>query len=489
MVPCGLGYQCLQHLDADYQLQVVGSPTMIVHGFTATTPFDPGQPLPTPPVFVPGNGNVYVAIFMSPLPTILGPNGQYQVIVTNPKTGHSFGCSAQLWQNEDVGVQPVDNVLIQELEPGQPAEIVFEVQNLGEEDMVPVMRVDQMFGADGEELAALRVDIAEADRLQVEPLKAEGVVRVPVKVELMENAPKNGIGDVILFVDVDGDGEPDAASSVIVRMADGRGTVEPIRLPQPLETMMGDVSCDGKMDSIDALLQLQFNIGLRDGAETCPVDERDGRAVYLPACDLNDDGDCGSIDALFVLQCDIGLPNMFCPEVNVLSNDAGEDTDSRIEQGIDATQQQTSTIHLEYPEITAGGTFTMTVMADTDLLINAVTLKVVYDRTEFETTGCQVIDDPRFGMGECNPKHPDDDMAHFNIVMATGISGTMRLADIGFKHIGNAVDTSAFDIDIRTFADGAGQPLNAIIGDTVVVEPVGVLSPEKFNVYLPLVDR
>jgi hypothetical protein len=57
----------------------------------------------------------------------------------------------------------------------------------------------------------------------------------------------------------------------------------------------GDANCDGSVNSIDALIVLQYVAGLRN---TVPCPE---------AADVNNDGNIGAVDAALILQIDAGL--------------------------------------------------------------------------------------------------------------------------------------------------------------------------------------
>ena len=72
--------------------------------------------------------------------------------------------------------------------------------------------------------------------------------------------------------------------------------------------MMGDVNCDGEVNTIDAMFILQHDVGLRQASTQCPPQPDD---LYIPNCDVRGDGACDSADALFILQCDLGMPNSF----------------------------------------------------------------------------------------------------------------------------------------------------------------------------------
>jgi hypothetical protein len=61
------------------------------------------------------------------------------------------------------------------------------------------------------------------------------------------------------------------------------------------KTILGDMNCDGRVNSVDAALVLQATAGLID---------------FFPVCasgDVNHDGVVNSIDAALILQFDAGL--------------------------------------------------------------------------------------------------------------------------------------------------------------------------------------
>jgi len=75
----------------------------------------------------------------------------------------------------------------------------------------------------------------------------------------------------------------------------------------------GDVDCDGDVNAVDGLFILQFEVGLRDGTESCnDVEQANTPMLYLPNCDVRGDSRCTSVDALLILQCDVGMENQFC---------------------------------------------------------------------------------------------------------------------------------------------------------------------------------
>jgi hypothetical protein len=83
--------------------------------------------------------------------------------------------------------------------------------------------------------------------------------------------------------------------------------IDPNHLPP---SHPGDVTCDNLADVNDVLSIIQYDVGLRQPANSCPLSDN---TFYIPACDVNANGDCEVGDALLLLQCDVGIPNSFCP--------------------------------------------------------------------------------------------------------------------------------------------------------------------------------
>lgn len=77
---------------------------------------------------------------------------------------------------------------------------------------------------------------------------------------------------------------------------------------------LGDTSCDGAVNTIDALFILQFNVGLKrvELDRDCPLLDQNDH-LLLSACDVSNDAICNTTDALFILQCNVLLSNDFCP--------------------------------------------------------------------------------------------------------------------------------------------------------------------------------
>lgn len=82
--------------------------------------------------------------------------------------------------------------------------------------------------------------------------------------------------------------------------------------------VMGDVSCDGQVDLVDAILIIRNVVRTVVGVEACPV-ALPGE-MLLPAADTNGDGIVTMIDAITITQCLVGLSNNLCPDPAVVEN-------------------------------------------------------------------------------------------------------------------------------------------------------------------------
>lgn len=99
-----------------------------------------------------------------------------------------------------------------------------------------------------------------------------------------------------------------------------RGAYENTNVP-PTSTELGDVDCDGDVDSADALAILQYSVDIRGNGGNCPISNTSTQINAL-AGDVNDSGDTSATDALLVLQCAVGISNTFCSNVAQLDANA-----------------------------------------------------------------------------------------------------------------------------------------------------------------------
>ena len=80
----------------------------------------------------------------------------------------------------------------------------------------------------------------------------------------------------------------------------------------------GDVTCDGFVDIIDALVIAQYEARTRSTAAACPLVDV-GSELLGPAADFDGSGVIDILDALQVAQCTVGLPAPGCA-VEVAAN-------------------------------------------------------------------------------------------------------------------------------------------------------------------------
>lgn len=75
----------------------------------------------------------------------------------------------------------------------------------------------------------------------------------------------------------------------------------------------GEVTCNSVLDDVDALFVVQFGVGNRTDAGTCPLPDP-ATEINANSADINDDGNVDAIDALIISQCAAGiLDSGLCP--------------------------------------------------------------------------------------------------------------------------------------------------------------------------------
>lgn len=187
---------------------------------------------------VPEKSNVYFSIALSSLPEIADKNAQYQIILTNRESGHSFGCSGRFWQSDKIIIQSVSQPLV-DIVAGEPQTVTVAIQNPSEQDVVAVLAIDGLFIVDGEAIDAFRLnDLAVGETLSTTLSIAAGqTISYTLLAELLPNCPTSGengngadlrsptaqcigansadgIGQLAIAVNIDG--EPDAAFASII---------------------------------------------------------------------------------------------------------------------------------------------------------------------------------------------------------------------------------------------------------------------------------
>lgn len=76
--------------------------------------------------------------------------------------------------------------------------------------------------------------------------------------------------------------------------------------------IMGDVSCDGTLTIQDAVMIAQYQVSIRAGIQTCPING--ATEMFVPAADINNSGSVTVADAVIVAQCLSAIDNGFCPD-------------------------------------------------------------------------------------------------------------------------------------------------------------------------------
>lgn len=78
----------------------------------------------------------------------------------------------------------------------------------------------------------------------------------------------------------------------------------------PQDAPLGDVNCDGVVDSADVAAMTNYQVGLVKVSPGCPLDA--AAEINLAAGDVNFDGAIGIADALLIEQCVNGVANSSC---------------------------------------------------------------------------------------------------------------------------------------------------------------------------------
>jgi|GEM_PF-3526754 len=259
----------------------------------------------------------------------------------------------------------------------------------------------------------------------------------------------------------DANGNPQEATT-----SDGRVIISSQR--------MGDVNCDGKRNTVDALFTLQYDVALREGSDTCTQPSGNARILYEPVCDVSEDERCGTVDALFTLQCDVGINNRTCNQVISAQRSA---VSSRTSASILQPSALTSGGWMDAGVIPAGATGTVVVpvnLHDADRL-SAASVEVHYDPAllEIKEPKCSMTDDERLDIGLCNPDYAPG-VVRFNLVSTNGISGDMQLATLTFAvretlsediHLGIKVDDDT--------TDAQGTSVSVDVSEENIVDAAG----------------
>lgn len=227
---------------------------------------------------------------------------------------------------------------------------------------------------------------------------------------------------------------------------------------------IGDVSCDNLINVLDGLYILQYDVGTRSVANSCPLPSG---TLLLDNCDVNNDNTCNSVDALFVLQCDVDISNTFCPARFPAPSRANNQPNDAAGGAI-----------IEVGGYNVSPSSTVNVPVSVNLgnnQLGAATIQVRFDPTIVQVTACQVADSL---VGECHADNENGQIS-FNALSLSGVTGTITLAEITWQ--GTEVGTSLLDVSIQTFANSTGQRM--------AVSDVDGEVNVTFRLFLPAVLR
>lgn len=128
------------------------------------------------------------------------------------------------------------------------------------------------------------------------------------------------------------------------------GTFRFERLDAP-QIQRGDVSCNGQLDSIDALFILQYTVGLRSDSGACPLSQQEV-TLHAAVADFNGSEAVDAFDALHILQCVVGLDNGFCSNLviaagianSALSTEEQAELENLLSTGQETTPASTTSV-------------------------------------------------------------------------------------------------------------------------------------------------
>lgn len=161
-----------------------------------------------------------------------------------------------------------------------------------------------------------------------EPSDQVGIVDQPVTLTIAASDPDQG--DTLTFSqsglpaglalnaatgEISGSPTTTGISTVTISVDDGNGGTDSMSFAWAVElpsTQFGDVNCDGTVDSVDALVILQYSVATRVNTGNCPL-VNTATTINATVGDVSRNGVIDAVDALFILQCTVDLNNAFCP--------------------------------------------------------------------------------------------------------------------------------------------------------------------------------
>lgn len=134
-----------------------------------------------------------------------------------------------------------------------------------------------------------------ANRVQIIGASAEGHLSDVVLASVTFVCDTPGTSDLLLIVEDFADATEGGPVPISIKRQNARITCSLSSPEPPPDSLAGDVDCNGVVNSIDALLLLQFEAGL---INTLPC---------MDLADVNGDGRIDSLDAGLIKQIDAGL--------------------------------------------------------------------------------------------------------------------------------------------------------------------------------------
>ena len=249
---------------------------------------------------------------------------------------------------------------------------------------------------------------------------------------------------------------------------DGGITVTDIRL--------GEVTCDNKVDVVDALYILQHSVELRLDSSNCPLPLD---TLLLPTCDVNSDASCNTVDGLFVLQCTVGMPNEFCS-----TNPSSASFDGGAPAPVGSSSENS---------VQPGETVIVSIKA-TDSSMSAATFEVRYDPAVLTPVSCAPDPNKVFDQALCNLEYEKDrvdpDLVRFSLVSTASAAGDLSIANVIFQATAGAVLQNSVWVTPIVWVDADGQvvPTDQRNLQTTIIGPDGTVISAG-QLFLPTISR
>ena len=134
-----------------------------------------------------------------------------------------------------------------------------------------------------------------AQQVRIVGARASGLTGDSVLASITFNCDRAGVSDLVIEVSVFADATVGDPQPIAFMVQNGRISCSAPAPVPTAPTLLGDADCNGRVDSRDALLVLQFEAALLD---SLPCQD---------LADVNEDGSIDSIDAGLIKQIDAGL--------------------------------------------------------------------------------------------------------------------------------------------------------------------------------------